>query len=269
MRNILALWTTFVLAASGPTFAQNAGSEAGERGAVAPTQIPELKILTDEETGELLVWIDEGREFLKWKLRWFNRYQRNIYGILVKHRKQEPSSPSWLPAECQLRSHYDNPPEGLVYDSCLLLDQLRADLTEDPAVTLARQVVAKIERPAHTSFKERIYLDGMWSIVNTETSAVGWVGVHTTWVGVKRLNLFVLPGFMLVSVLDETGGRGIRPAATWGATVRLFDFNLPGASRRSVAHLTMAKVYVFGTTQFGRQQNLDMAGLSISWKTGP
>lgn len=129
------------------------------------------------------------------------------------------------------------------------------------------QVVRDLERHeiVKTRFWERIHLDGLWSVTQTGARIYGLIGMHITPVSIGRVQFFGPPGIMLLSVPHE-GGRVTKLAYTWGISVELFDFRLPGTDRFAKAHLNVTKAWTFGGSSnvLAARSGLDVAGLSIT-----
>jgi hypothetical protein len=88
----------------------------------------------------------------------------------------------------------------------------------------------------------------------------GLVGVHLAVANIKRVYFFGPPGVMLLSSRTSTG-RAAEPALTWGISVYLTDFHMPGL-RTSQMYLNVTKAWTMGDFHEG----FDMAGLSVTWK---
>src|SRR5262245_4737083 len=117
------------------------------------------------------------------------------------------------------------------------------------------------ERPEHTSFLKWLHVDGLWVPTTMGATTYGLIGTHVAVANVGRVYFFGPPGFMLL--LDNTdAGRRIRPALSWGISVHVTDFRMPGASQEARLFFNLAKCWTMGNQQTG----LDMAGLSITWK---
>lgn len=129
------------------------------------------------------------------------------------------------------------------------------------------QIVQELERHEvkKTRFWERVHLDGLWAVTQTGSRIYGLIGMHVTPVAVGRVQFFGPPGIILLSVPGEEG-RVTRLAYTWGVSVELFEFKLPGTQRRARAHVNLTKAWTFGgdSNVLAARSGLDVAGLSIT-----
>lgn len=117
------------------------------------------------------------------------------------------------------------------------------------------------EKATHSSFLKWLHFDGLWTPTTLGSSTFGLVGSHVTIANVGRVNFFGPPGVMLL--LENTGhSRSIRPAVTWGISIYLTDFRMPGQDHTSQLFLNLAKAQTVGFEGGG----LDLAGLSVTWK---
>lgn len=129
------------------------------------------------------------------------------------------------------------------------------------------QIVQELERHeiTKTRFWERIHLDGLWAVTQTGSRIYGVIGMHVTPVALGRVQFFGPPGVMLLSVPSEEG-RVTKLAYTWGVSVELFEFRLPGTEQRAKAHVNITKAWTFGGNDnvLAARSGLDVAGLSIT-----
>jgi hypothetical protein len=131
---------------------------------------------------------------------------------------------------------------------------------EDAFQALVEQRADK-EKPKHSSFLQWVHFDGLWVPAQSGASSYGLVGAHMTIADVKGANIFGPPGVMLV--LDTRNGRQrLRPALTWGVSMHLTDFRLPGTERATQLYLNLTKCWTTG----GYESGLTMAGLSVTFK---
>lgn len=117
------------------------------------------------------------------------------------------------------------------------------------------------ERPHHTSFLRKLYLDGLWMPTSMGAGQYGLIGTHLDLATVGRVHVFGPPGVMLVLEQTEDGWR-VKPALTWGFSIYVTDVRLPGARRRAQLFFNVTKSWTGGNISVGR----DMAGLSLTWK---
>src|SRR4029453_7772869 len=87
----------------------------------------------------------------------------------------------------------------------------------------ATAAVAQKEAPANTVWWRHVHLDGLWSPTQPNIAAVGLFGMHLTVEVQGRMQVFVAPGILLVSVPTVYGTRDVKAATDWGITYRLFE----------------------------------------------
>ena len=137
---------------------------------------------------------------------------------------------------------------------------------DTPSCKRERERLEK-EEPSRSSFFDRVHLDvlGAPPQIGRGSNVVGLVGAHLTIAEFGRIHLFGPPGVM-VAVQASDNGRSSRwrpmTALTWGISVRLIDFQVRGASRRTVMFLNLTKLWTWGDFSRGT----DFAGLSFAWK---
>ena len=78
-----------------------------------------------------------------------------------------------------------------------------------------------------------------------------------------RLQIFVAPGVMLVSVPNPYGPRVLSPATDWGLTYRLF--NVGGAT----VHFNLVHAWIFGSGAQIAGTNLTLGGFSLTRRVRP
>lgn len=119
----------------------------------------------------------------------------------------------------------------------------------------------KKERISRTSFLKWMHVDSLWVPTVLGATTYGLIGAHLAVANVGRVYFYGPPGFML---LLEDGGtsRRVRPALTWGISVHLTEFRVPGTSRDAQLFVNLARCWTVGDASGG----LDMGGLSVTWK---
>jgi hypothetical protein len=117
------------------------------------------------------------------------------------------------------------------------------------------------EKAVHSSFLKWIHADGLWVPTESGGTTYGLVGMHVAVANIGRVYLYGPPGVMLL--LEDTGrGRRATPAFTWGVSVYLIDFRVPGMSHTSQLFLDLAKCWTTGD----RRTAMNMGGFSVTWK---
>ena len=210
-------------------------------------------------------WMDDVRGYQAWYARYRNRISRNIFGF-VDERRPLPPILHWLPAKCDLRAELDPSSGGVLGEACDLLSVYRSDFTVEPRrqQTLAAQ--RQNEQDPHTSFWKHVHLDAGWGSLDYRAQAYGLVGVHVTLPELaKRVQIYLPPGFLLLSVPDGRGGRTLQPAATVGVSIRMFQFQFP-QRKAGTAYFNLAKAYVFDhVSPTSTNTAVDLVGLSFAW----
>ena len=84
---------------------------------------------------------------------------------------------------------------------------------------------------------------------------------HLAVANLGRVYLYGPPGVLLL-LNDTPGGHEIRPALTWGVSVYLTEFRVPGVSRPAQLFVNLSKCWTRG----GYQNGLNMSGLSVTLK---
>ena len=154
-----------------------------------------------------------------------------------------PTVPGWLPAKCVLLADFLPPPAGVLSDACDWLSYYWSNFTVDPRTQQTLVTQKQNERDPRSSFWKQLHLDAGWGSPDYRMRTFGLVGVHVTLPEIaRRVQVFLPPGFLLLSVPDGRGGREFQPAATIGVSIRMFDFEFPHGSP-GTAHFNVAKAY--------------------------
>jgi hypothetical protein len=81
----------------------------------------------------------------------------------------------------------------------------------------------------------------------------------------RRIQIYLPPGIILLSMPDGNGGREFQPAATVGISIKMFAFEFP-KNKEGMAHFNMAKAYVVGRkSPTNTNESVDLVGLSFTW----
>jgi hypothetical protein len=225
----------------------------------------DLRLAPTQER-ELQAWLHDIRSYRDWYDRYRNRIARNLNGGIAKTRRQEPAFPAWLPAKCDVLANVVPTPAGLLADGCDWLAYSQSRFTVDPAQQQRLQAQAQNEQTPHSSFWKHVHLDAGWGALDYRTHTYGLVGVHLTLPEIgKRLQIFLPPGVMLVSIPDGRGGHQVQPAATVGVSIKMFRFQFPG-DHPGTGYFNLAHAYVIdGSTGISMRSTVDLLGLSFSW----
>jgi hypothetical protein len=222
-------------------------------------------LYSEERLEELREWVRDTKDYLKWFARYRNRV---VWATFYRSgdRKKQPPEPTWLEAECV--SIPKDMRDGLFKEACGLLDTLNGVATRD---SMYQQKVAKqlqVDEPKHTTFLERLHLDAGWTFLHSGNRAFGLVGMHVTLIDIGgKVHLYGPPGVILIAH-PSGGGWKYKPGYTWGISIDLFTFDIPGTKQKALAHMNFAKVWMFGKadTNTIREQGMDFGGLSLTWK---
>jgi hypothetical protein len=218
--------------------------------------IDELPVLvvTQEQFEELEQWTADFSEWQQWADRWLNRRQPGKWSYIVE-RQKKPDPPVWLPDFCELLSDDDR-----LEDGCRLLAAWRDDTIGARNRHTATAARTQQEAPTKTSWLQHLHVDGLWSTTQSSMIAFGLFGAHAT-VDVKgRVQVFVVPGILLISVPQMYGRRELWPATDWGISYRLFSVG------RSTVHFNLVHAWLLSNRANAINPNLTLAGFSVSFK---
>jgi hypothetical protein len=219
-------------------------------------------VLSEGDLDALGVWTHEFADWQSAFERW--RHSRlppkevlSWNEFLERHPKPQP--PSWLGEVCPLIEE-----DAEFAKPCALL----ADWRDDPFVTKSRHAAAAAlqqqEAPKKSVWWRNLHLDGMWSTTQSNVAALGLFGTHLTVAVEGRLQVFVTPGILLVSVPTFYGSRVLSPATDWGLTFRLFNVG------RGTVHFNLVHAWMLGG---GAEQlagtHLTLAGFSLTRRPRP
>ncbi len=164
----------------------------------------------------------------------------------------EPAPPPWLGTACELLAGTEQ-----FVRPCELLAVWR----DDPgAKSRHAALVALIQKeaPEKTIWWQHLHIDGLWSTTQSNVSALGLFGMHMTVTVVGRVQVFVAPGIMLVSVPTLYKTREVVPAADWGVSYRLFNVG------SSTVHLNLVHAWMLQAAAINA--NTTLAGLSVTFR---
>jgi hypothetical protein len=172
----------------------------------------------------------------------------------------KPQPPSWLGNVCPLLeddAQFANP--------CALL----ADWHDDPFLIKKRHAAAAAlqqqEAPKNSVWWRNLHLDGLWSTTQSNIAALGLFGTHLTVSVEGRLQVFLTPGILLVSMPTFYGSRVLSPATDWGLTYRLFNVG------RGTVHFNLVHAWMLGGGAEGQiaGSHLTLAGFSVTKRPRP
>lgn len=219
-----------------------------------PLNEPPVLILSEEDIAAAEKWANDFAAWQTWAERWLGRRQPGFWNNYLD-RQEKPDPPAWLNDACGLLAGEDP-----FVQPCDLLARWR----EDPLVTQARQAstaaVVQKEAPTKTAWWQHVHIDGLWSTTQSNMSAFGLFGAHATIDVVGRLQTFVTPGILLVSVPSLYGNREMMPATDWGISYRLFHVG------RNTVHFNLVRAWALGNRASLLRPNMMLAGFSVSFR---
>lgn len=136
------------------------------------------------------------------------------------------------------------------------------DKCKDIAELIHEQTMKeRMEAEKHSSSKSRffnkIHVDGLWVPGQTDAKFLGVVGTHVTVIELGRVHLFGPPGVMVL----RADGK-IRTALTWGFSLYMTQFRIPGTTRELALFGDFARAWTFGDYRTG----MDLVGMSVAWR---
>lgn len=213
-------------------------------------------VISQQQIDELAQWTRDFIEWQTWSDRWLGRHQPGLF--TPAKREQKPDPPVWLPDACALLSSDEDFTRG-----CALLAAWRDDLATTKVRRAAAATQLQQETPTKTFWWQHVHVDGLWSTTQSNAMVFGLFGAHLTVEIEKRLQVFLAPGVMVVSVPSFSGGRDLSAATDWGITYRLFNVG------RSTVHFNLVHAWVLGNQANLVAGNMTLAGLSVSFRPTP
>jgi len=120
-----------------------------------------------------------------------------------------------------------------------------------------KERMEKEKGPSKSRFFNKIHVDGLWVPGQTDAKFLGVVGTHVTVIEMGRVHLFGPPGVMVL----RADGK-IRTALTWGFSLYMTQFRIPGTQRELALFGDFARAWTFGDYRTG----MDLVGLSVAWR---
>ena len=203
-------------------------------------------------------WVREYREWQNWAARWRGRVQPGWFA--ARDRRPKPDPPVWLPALCA--QPLDDRPS--LIEACALLDDWSQDYLSTVSRNQAASARAQREAPTTTMWWEHIHVDALWPILQARGTSYGLFGTHVTADVAGRFQIFVTPGFIMLS-LPGSAGREWTPATDWGFAYRLGRFPFPGADRKATLHVNVARAWLLAGGGALFKSAVDLVGLSLTF----
>jgi hypothetical protein len=197
-------------------------------------------------------------EWKEWIDKWRGKSEPGFFG--PRDRKPKPDPPAWLFDYCR----FSPVAEGDFAVGCRLLTDWRDDYATAVIKKRILEERARREAPTKTKWWNHIHVDTLW-LTPQFPASYGIIGIHATLKVAGRLQLFVAPGAMLLTMPAPDGTREWKPATDLGFSYRLYDFKFPGHQRTATLHLNLAKAWVVGKQGSLVDTSIDLAGLSFSF----
>jgi hypothetical protein len=214
---------------------------------------------SDDRLTELTTWMRAYTDWKEWADKWFGKVEPGLFG--PRARRPKPAPPVWLADECRRPDIVD----VTFTEACRLF----ADWQQPHAVAVIEEQIrdqrTRGEAPTNTRWWQHIHVDALWSTLQVPAT-FGVIGVHATHKIAGRLQVFLAPGAMLLSVPTPNGTREWKPATDLGVSYQLFDFKFPGNQRDATLHLNVAKAWIVGRHSSFIDSSVELAGLSVSFK---
>jgi hypothetical protein len=219
-------------------------------------------VLSEDDMRALQLWTHDFAEwqaaFERWRHSKLPPHEVLSWNGFLEH-NPKPQPPSWLGDVCGLLEE-----DTAFANPCAVLAEWR----DDPFVTKNRHAAATAlkqqEEPKNSVWWRNLHLDGLWSTTQSNVAALGLFGTHLTVAVEGRLQVFVTPGILLVSVPTFYGSRVLSPATDWGLTFRLFNVG------RGTVHFNLVHAWMLGG---GAEQiagtHLTLAGFSLTRRPRP
>lgn len=214
-----------------------------------------------QRAADLEQWIVEYTEWLTWSQEWRNRRQPGWF-TSYRERPEMPEPPGWLPERCESAVDDADP----LMRACMLLEQTTAEYASVQVMPDAAIAAAAPEATNKTIWWEHVHIDALWPAMQLQGSVFGVIGVHTTTTVKGRLEVFLAPGAMLLSLPARDGTRTWKFAANYGVGFRLAEFRFPG-NRQAVLHLNLARAWLLSDIKdVVSRRSTDFAGFSMTFK---
>lgn len=209
-------------------------------------------------------WTTEYNDWKAWFAQWKNRREPGLFS--ARPRRPRPEPPPWLAAACADLLEDAGP---LAEGCAAYRDWLRNDdLAELIALDIERSRADR-EEPRKSVWWEHVHVDALWPMTQSGSSTFGVFGMHATLDVTKRMQVFVVPGVILVRLPSRDGGRTWSAATDWGFSYRIMDFRMPFMQKASTLHLNIVRVWLLGAQPEVLQREMYLAGFSVTFKGPP
>jgi hypothetical protein len=218
---------------------------------------PTVSMPSQEQLDDLARWMHDFDEWQKWADVWLGRRQPGFWSNYAE-RNKKPDPPDWLEDTCTWLADDEQ-----LRDGCARLVVWREDPISVKNRRAASAAQVQHEAPTKSVWWQHLHLDGMWSTTQSNSLVFGLLGAHVTVEIQGRLQIFVAPGILLMSVPGYYGTRDLWPATDWGATYRLFNVG------RSTVHFNLVHAWIFGGQTNLPNPDLTLAGFSFTFRPRP
>jgi hypothetical protein len=206
---------------------------------------------------EVDAWVREYLAWREWAAQWRGRTEPGWFSR--RDRRPKPDPPAWMVDACS--QSIDDP---LLAEPCSLVTEWQSDFVANGFRDSQVAARAQQEQSSKTLWWERVHLDGFWPILQSRGTAFGLFGTHLTLDVAGRLEVFAVPGFIMLALPAESG-RDWTPATDWGVAFRLGTFTLPGSTGKGMLHVNVARAWVFGAAGGAFTRYVDLVGFSVTF----
>lgn len=236
-------------------FALSAGAQAQTPPAPPSSAVEPVSPETLEDRARALqAWIDS---FTRWQERRDERAGTRSGDVTPK-----PDPPAWLFDDCRDLIEEST---GVWAEACRLL----VAWADDPSTARIREQIGERrtqhEAPTHSVWWRHLHIDALWPMTELNSRTYGIVGTHFTIDVAGRLEVFLAPGAMLLSLPAPGGARDWTLATDWGIGYRLFDFSFPGTSRPASLHLNMVNAWALSRSSSVFASRISLVGFSMTF----
>ena len=257
-RTLQALLAFLCLAIAVPAWAQTAGDQpagASPNGSAVDDPSTPAVSISLEQMQDLQQWT---KDFVRWQKavdHWLTLPRQGSWDrFLSKHRKPDP--PAWLDGACVLLADDKDFVEG-----CGMLERWREDPFTVRSRKAAAATISQHEAPKNSVWWRNVHLDGLWSTTQSNVSVFGLFGMHLTVPVEGRMQIFVTPGILMVSVPTLYNTREVRPATDWGVSYRLFELG-----QTATVHFNLVHAWMLQSRANLANPQMTLAGFSLSFK---
>jgi len=212
---------------------------------------------TAEMRREAEAWVTEYLAWRQWAAEWRGRTEPGWFSR--RDRRPKPDPPAWLVDACS--QAIDDP---WLAEPCSLVTDWQSDVLTNELRASQATARAQQEKPSKTLWWEHVHVDALWPIAQYRGTGFGLFGTHLTVDIAGRLEVFGVPGFIMLT-MPTAGGRDWTPATDWGIAFRLGTFRLPASTSKGMLHVNIARAWVFGAASSAFSRYVDLIGFSLTF----